>query len=397
MATVNFKIGKPRRDGKMRVSFILHSGHRSMTLPGGVFLERGDVSRKGRITSRAKDLEVSNIVNGYNERALKADLEFMGREDIDALYSYLTRPDGSGLEFFSFADEFIRNYKGYTYNFRCALNSLERYLGRRYLLFADIDYRLLSGFCSSLDGHPSAQSGYLGTIRRIYNEAVRTYNTQRGELIPPSPFAVFRVPRQKALRKRRAVDVSTLKKILSYHGEGRAETARDCYLMSFCLMGMNTCDMYDRDAVMKDGCVCYHRKKVRTRRDDEGYIEVRVPEIIMPLMRKYKDASRLFGFHRRYSNDQNFNKYVNIGRRRIAGDIGVPEFDFYSARHTWATIARNRVGIDKYTVNEALNHVDTELKIADVYIDRDFTQINIANRKVVEYVFGPLAYSGSPG
>jgi integrase len=65
-------------------------------------------------------------------------------------------------------------------------------------------------------------------------------------------------------------------------------------------------------------------------------------------------------------------------------DLGY--FIFYSARHSWATIARNDLSIDKYTIHEALNHSDSEMSITDGYIRKDFSNINIANRKVIDYV-----------
>jgi len=42
---------------------------------------------------------------------------------------------------------------------------------------------------------------------------------------------------------------------------------------------------------------------------------------------------------------------------------------------------------DKYTVNDALCHVDKEMRVTDLYIKKDFSIINEANRKVVSFVF----------
>ena len=77
-----------------------------------------------------------------------------------------------------------------------------------------------------------------------------------------------------------------------------------------------------------------------------------------------------------------FNRAVNIGLKTIDSSL-----QFYQFRHTWATIARNDLGIDYYTVGAALNHVHRDDPVTDIYIKRDFTLINEANRKVVEYVF----------
>jgi integrase len=121
------------------------------------------------------------------------------------------------------------------------------------------------------------------------------------------------------------------------------------------------------------------------RATNNAHIEIVVPDIIKPLFRKYKGTTRVFDFYQKYSNAANFNKHINKGLHFIADELGIPRFDFYSARHTWASIARNKLGIDKYTIHEALNHV-SQLDVTDIYIQKDFTNINKANEKVVEYV-----------
>ena len=66
--------------------------------------------------------------------------------------------------------------------------------------------------------------------------------------------------------------------------------------------------------------------------------------------------------------------------------IGETDLEFYAARHTWAPLARNKVKIEKSLIHEALNHVDEKMKITDVYIEKDWAQINEANRKVLKHV-----------
>ena len=41
-----------------------------------------------------------------------------------------------------------------------------------------------------------------------------------------------------------------------------------------------------------------------------------------------------------------------------------------------------RCGNDKTTVHKALNHVDEGMKVTDIYIDRDWSVIWNANKKV---------------
>lgn len=117
---------------------------------------------------------------------------------------------------------------------------------------------------------------------------------------------------------------------------------------------------------------------------------VDVPPMLKPLIEKYRDKSskRVFNFYQYYANDKGFNKAINRGLKEIGSELAIDDLEFYAARHSWATLAINKVGIDKFTVHAALNHVDESMRVTDIYIERDFQNENKANAKVVKYVFG---------
>ena len=48
-----------------------------------------------------------------------------------------------------------------------------------------------------------------------------------------------------------------------------------------------------------------------------------------------------------------------------------------------ATLAANQAGIDIARVDEMLNHSDSTLKLARVYIERDYSVLWEANRKLL--------------
>ena len=89
-----------------------------------------------------------------------------------------------------------------------------------------------------------------------------------------------------------------------------------------------------------------------------------------------------------YNTANNLNRAINVGLKEIDKLLKVDNLELYAARHWWATIALNKIGIDKYTVHSALNHVDEGMKVTDIYIERDFISQQQANAKVVKYVFG---------
>ncbi len=70
--------------------------------------------------------------------------------------------------------------------------------------------------------------------------------------------------------------------------------------------------------------------------------------------------------------------------KKVGTAIGVEGLEFYAARHTWATLAVNQAGVDKYTVHQALNHVDDSMRNTDMYIKKSYDCNDLANRKVLD-------------
>ena len=237
------------------------------------------------------------------------------------------------------------------------------------------------------------------SIKKLFNEAKKKYNKKDKNLIliPHSPFEDFTIPKQEATRKR-AISTDIIKKIWKlpykdikkgYKATCRYNLAKDCFILSFCLMGINSADLYNATE-MKGNTITYYRTKTKDRRLDNAKMVVDIPKIVQPLIEKYRDntGKRLFNFYQYYGDEKTFNKAINYGLKEIGSLLEVDDLEYYAARHSWATIALNKVGIDKYIVHAALNHIDDSMKVTDIYIERDFVNENKANAKVVKYVFG---------
>lgn len=388
MATVKYEIGKPKRDGLRKVNIIVcHAGGRKR-IPTNIYLSPLDITRSGNISNKDKKHLIEDIIEKYRDRIYNSEREFTGVPmTVDELVSRITGKKDSELDFFAFAEQWIsRSRLKYIEGHKATLNSLEKFIGQRKLPFSEITYDFLTRYCNSLSDMQRAPSKHLGNIRQLFKEARLTYNTETQTLIPNQPFERFKVPKDRAANIERDIDAGTLRKIIAYNGTGLAGLARDCYVLSFFLIGMNSADMYAATE-FRDGKICYKRQKTRTRRDDEAYIEVEVIKEILPLLKKYRGKSHVFSFSTKYVSAHNFNKALNNGLRKVCKQLGIREVSFYSARHSWATIARNDLGIDKGTISDALNHIDEGMNITDRYIKKDFSNINKANRKVADYVF----------
>lgn len=385
MATITYKIEEPKKDKTRKVSITLsHKGIRKR-IHTNITIKECDLTKQGKIKSDSLKRNIEDTINTLKNRLYEIETS-LGNKDVDIewIYSQLTG-NVKTLDFFEYTRKWVEksNNKGKG-NYSIMLNSLYRFLKSDTLSFSDINYNLLNNYKDYLTGHPRAQSLYLGCMRHIFNEAIREYNMDDNKVITNNPFNSFIIPKSASMTKNRIISDDNLIKLFNFHGTRRVGMARDCYILSFCLIGMNSVDLYECTSY-NNGVLAYDRAKTRDRRIDNAHIEIAVPNIIKPLFDKYKGDSRVFDFYKKYSNAANFNKHINKGLHIIADILGIPHFDFYSARHTWASIARNRLGIDKYTIHEALNHV-SDMSITDIYIQKDYTNINKANEKVIAYI-----------
>ena len=301
-------------------------------------------------------------------------------------------------------------------NYNTALKSFIRFLGKDNIEIKKITVDLLEKYRDYLikmrelrvkqmieEGKrvPSNRclSLYLMSLRHLYSEAQKHYNKPDKGLIriPHTPFEYFKIPKQEATRKR-ALQPQQIKAIWNlpyqnvYKGVShtcRPDLAKDCFILSFCLMGINSADLYNA-IELKGDRLTYFRTKTKDRRLDKAKMVVAVPEMAMPIIEKYRDqkGERIFNFYRFYRDHKAFNKALNKGLKEIGKLLNIDDLEFYAARHSWATIALNKCKVDKYTVHAALNHVDESMRVTDIYIERDFENENKANAKVVRYVFG---------
>ena len=364
--------------------------------------------------------EIDNLVVYYKERCskLQIDQNNYTLEDILERLSHEHEKE-QVIDFIRFSREWIASttIKGAP-NYTTAINALVRFIGKEELDINLITLDFLEQFRAFLIGERDARtkqliqqgkrvtsnrtlSLYLVSIKKLFNEAKRKFNKKDKNLIliPNSPFEDFKIPKQEATRKR-AIPADIIKKVWKlpykdmkkgYKSTCRYNLAKDCFILSFCLMGINSADLYNATE-MKGNTIVYNRTKTKARRLDSAKMIVDIPKIVQPLIDKYKDSTgkRLFNFYQYYVDEKGFNKAINYGLKEIGALLEIEDLEYYAARHSWATIALNKVGIDKYTVHAALNHVDEAMKATDIYIERDFVNENRANAKVVKYEFGRM-------
>ena len=412
---------KQRSDGTYNVKVRFTQDRKVKRLSSSLFVSSKDLTKsfnfkEGTTVKR----EVDKLIQTYQEKCAKLQLE-VNHYTLDDIFSFLKseREQTQSIDFIQYCKEWLEttDIKGKK-NYQSALNSFISYLGKEHLKTDEVTSQLLNGFKAHLNLKREKQvlqlqkqgkripsnrtvSLYLGSIRHLFNEAKKKYNDYDKNiiLIPHSPFEHVEVPKQEATRKR-ALSAETINQILKLpyirnaNGKERIcpfNLAKDCFILSFCLMGMNSVDLHSCDEI-ENNAITYYRSKTTGRRLDKAKMKVDILPVLSSLMEKYKDHTgrRVFRFYQMYNTANNFNRAINLGLKQIGKMLQVDDLEFYAARHSWATIALNKVGIDKYTVHAALNHVDETMRVTDIYIERDFVNENKANAKVVKYVFGRM-------
>lgn len=359
-----------------------------------MYVTRKDITASFKIKNANVLDRCNELIKTYRERISELNLEF-NDIDIDTIVSYLKqKKDKRGISFTDFANKWIYSstIKGIK-NYKTALNALYAFVGRDNILCEEINVKTMKAFENALKDRPRAQSLYPNCIKTIFNAVREYYNDEDNDIIRIKHSLDKYKPVEQNVAEKRALDVETIRRIfaLPYDNirvkgkSSRHDLALDCFRLSFCLMGMNSADLYYADR-LEDNTIIYDRMKTKDRRRDKAEIHVKITDYIKPLVEKYKGKNHVFNFSERFATMESFNRAINIGLKDIGKEIGIERLQFYAARHSMATIAVNDVGISKYIVNDMLNHTDQSLRITELYIKKDFSHINEANVKLLDYI-----------
>lgn len=421
MLTIKAEIKKSelKVDGTYNVKIRFTLDRKVKRLSTNLFITSKDLTKSLKFKEDTSiKRAIDRLVLYYREQCFKLQLD-QNHYSLDEIIEFLNgeQEKQQTIDFIKFSREWIASttIKGAP-NYTTAINALVRFIGKEELDINLISLDFLESFKAFLNKEreirtkrlmqqgkrvPSNRSLslYLISIKKLFNEAKKKYNKKEKNLIliPNSPFMELEIPKQEATRKR-AISADIIKKLWKlpykdmkkgYKSTCHYNLAKDCFILSFCLMGINSADLYNATE-MEGYTIVYNRTKTKDRRLDKAQMKVDIPRLILPLVEKYKDKTgkRLFNFYQYYADEKDFNKAINYGLKEICTILEIDDLEYYAARHSWATIALNKAGIDKYIVHAALNHIDDAMKVTDIYIERDFVNENKANTKVAKYVFG---------
>lgn len=386
MATFKATVQKKRDDG-MYLVYIRCTHNRKIAYIKTDMYISGKQIKKGDIKDFDVIAKCAIKIKEWNER--------LNREDIDnwnvkEVVDFITQGK-EDISFSNYCIQFIDNMinegRGKSAsNYQCAIKSFELKFGQT-VAFQNLTSKMIMDWISTLSNTARAKSSYPKAIKAIFEAGCLEYNDYDRNLIriPNQPFRSVKIPKADVPEKR-AIDASIIRKILEYKTTTkRSELAQDVVRLMIYLVGINTVDLfYLTNENLKGDKLCYNRRKTMHGRSDKAYIEISINPDVRYIFEKYKGVESLFDWG--YKNEADFNKYVNMGLKKICSDLSIEPVDTYTFRHSWATIAQNKCGASTELVAFCLNHSSAH-KVTEGYIEKDFTPIDRMNNKVLDYIF----------
>lgn len=402
MTTFKATVKKPRSDGFYTVYIRLTHMRKSSYIKTNKIIDASHIANDGDLTDPIVNEYCATLIRQYTDRLNRVDAS---QWSIQEVMEYLLKNDAE-VCFSDYARHFINKMENEGHernakNYRLAVNHLERYIGSNKIMFCQLTSSVINKWIEYLSRTNRAKEMYPTCLRQIFKKAIMELNDEERDVIrikfnpwhkvqiPKSDTTVQRAISAEACREFFNRPLPKTKMISSL-----PELGRDVALLSLCLGGINTVDLYElHKKDYHDGIIGYKRAKTKSSRRDEAYMEMRVEPFIQATFDKYlsddPNEDYLFNFHQRYSNSDSFNANVNIGIRKICSDMGMKKEDYYcyyTFRHTWATIAQNDCDANLYEVAFGLNH-SHGLNVTRGYVKLDFTPAWKLNAKVIDFIF----------
>jgi integrase len=408
MATVSAKVfaHHQKLDGTFNVKICLCHKRVRKYIDTVHYVSRRQLDGRYHIKDNFLNRIIENSLDKYRETISQLDtkLQFFSCED---LLKYLEENE---IDFIKFCTDHIaqlrkENRGGTANTHRTIRNSLIDYFERESVSINEIHSKMLYTYARYLKSKRTivrknqfgkevktqeeglSESGlhnHMRDLRTLFNAACSHFNNEDLGLyrIKHYPFKKYKVGRAP-LTKKRNITIEQVKLIRDCQVKpgSRAELARDLFMLSFYLCGMNAVDFYHlrEKNIAKRGRIDYNRAKTQGRRTDKAFISIKLIDEAKPILRKY-----LGTLSKRYKTYDGLDTALSAGMQKLRELTDIEEITFYWARHTFANTARNDCRMSMDDVALALNHIDEGHRTTDIYIAKDWKIVDEVQEKVVK-------------
>lgn len=267
-----------RQDGTYNVKIRVTHRRQTLKLSTNMYVAAHQMTRALKLKDQSIIDEAKRIIDNWRAIVgrLGAAADVMTvRQVVDHIKQTEQNNMAFELDFIAYGRKKAETMRpGTGIGYQIALNALVRYIGSETLDISRINARFLTGFERFIEAEPvlthsrkgairqlhktkkggRAVSSYLACVRHIHNLAKQEFNDEELGVIriPQSPFKTYKV-KQPPKVKKRAVNPDILQQIINLGDEPRRagsisdftrrDLARDCFLLSFGLAGMNAADL----------------------------------------------------------------------------------------------------------------------------------------------------------
>jgi len=392
-----------KNDGTANVKIRIYHERESQYISTQFYILPEFMAPSGEISPECADAdelnyELGEIIQSYRKIILKLGTGSAAKMTCKDLKDHIlkaTEPEYETIDFVAFAQTVIDRCKkpktAEWYN--QAVSVMKWFYKQETIDFRDITSSKINALMVQLSIagqkkkplQAGAIGNYLAGIRALFNLARLHYNNDDIDIIriPHDPFAKVKIPKYK--RKRKNIGIDEIKKIRDGEYLTERETiGRDCFLILFYLMGINMNDLYHLKPPV-NGRIEYERSKTNT--DDNLYnfkLSIKIEPELQVLIDKYSPDGFLSTLKTRYNCSQYLTATVNKGLKRICNKYGYAKITSNWSRHSWASLARNKADVNKADIDFCLGHVNNDYKMADIYIEIDYSIYDRVNRKVLD-------------
>lgn len=260
---------------------------------------------------------------------------------------------------------------------RLTLQTIQRFCGQ--MDFSDVTVAWLKAFDTYMIERGMAintRAFHFRNIRAVFNSAINEDKIG----LDTYPFRKFKIVSSR--KEKEALTEDQLLRLMAYDSPHVfRRVAKDMFLLSFYLCGMNMVDLFHLER-LRDGRV--HFVRTKTAGKNPNPISLLVQPEAAEIIARYAGTAHVLRFAEEPATYETFNNRLQKSIRAIAGELGIEGMTFYWARYTWATLA-DKIGVSEKEISKGLGHTDTSVA-GKFYISYDWTKVDRANRKVIDYV-----------
>lgn len=402
MATIKLTIFKAKvlKDGRHKVRVAICHKQETCYIVTRFTIDNLSQFKNGQVVKRPDaaimNTKLRNLLNDYQERL--DSIKCVSMYDCKQLREILVNSAPAGQTAFTFQavaneyiTELIEDGRG---NYAKLLERNCRYFTeftKGNFLLSEITPEIITNYDRFLRNKKGVGETTIGMMmsrtRTIINRGIKKQLVKYDIL----PFAYYSIKSSPV----REVDITieNFIKIKNYASEEkRLHVARDLFMLSFYLGGINLADLLAIDFRNTD-VISYIRRKARNLKQGEQRIVIAIPEAAKPIIKEWmnRNTGKLdFGYKFTYSN---FYRYLTRSLNLLGERLNITQkVVYYSARKSFAQFA-SELGIPDGVIDYCLGHSDKSKGIIRYYTKVKQRQAEIAINRVIDYTNNPEKYT----